>query len=86
MDNPIKKRIDELGISTHAAARILSSPGDEITQASVHHHYAGNRRISADSMEKYSGRMQISMRDMRDWNRFLKEQKIKENSHDNNNY
>lgn len=67
MENPIKEKIDELGISTHAAARIV-----ELAQPVVYRHYAGTRRLSADSMEMYNGRLGIPMNKLREWNRYLK--------------
>lgn len=72
MENPIKKGLDKLGISTHAAAKVLSSPGDKISQPSVYRHCTGERRISADSMEKYNSRLGINMTEMRKWNKYLK--------------
>lgn len=71
MDNPIKERIDELGISIRAAARIL-----ELSQPVVLRHYRGERRPSVDSMELYNGRLGISLGTLRDWARYMR----KENS------
>lgn len=65
--NPIRKRIDELGISQHAAAKILG-----IAQPNVQRHYHGKSRLSADSMERYHYRLQISLKEMREHNKRLK--------------
>lgn len=76
MDNPIKKRIDELGLSTHAVAKIIG-----IKQASVYRHYSGQRRLSADSIEAYSDKLQIKQKEMLKWNRFLKEKSRQRQTH-----
>lgn len=71
MRNPVKRKIEELQLSTHAVARIV-----EISQVSVWRHYHGMRRLSADAMEVYSGRLGISMSDMRSWNKYLKQEGV----------
>lgn len=72
--NPIAARMDDLGLSQHAVAKIL-----EITQTNIHKHYHGTRRLSADSMEMYNLRLGIPMKELRAWNKHLKEKKIQEN-------
>ena len=69
MENPIKERIDELGISIRAAARIL-----DLSQPVVLRHYRGERRPSFDSMELYSGRLGISLGTLRDWARYKRKE------------
>ena len=69
MENPIKKRINELGISIRAAARIV-----ELAQPVVLRHYHGTQRPSFDSMEVYHGRLGIPLTDLRAWAKHLREQ------------
>jgi len=69
MDNPIKKRIDELSLSTYDVAKIVN-----LEQPSVWRHYTGQRRLSSDSMVAYNSRLQVNFQEMLRWNSFLKEE------------
>lgn len=66
-ENPIKTRAKELGLSTHAIAKIVG-----LSQPVVLRHIHGQRRLAADSMDRYHYRLQIPYDKMRAWNRHLK--------------
>lgn len=67
MENPIRKRLEELQISMRAAARIL-----DLSPTTVSRHCGGTRRLSADNMELYNVRLGIPMNKLREWNKHIK--------------
>ena len=68
MENPIKKKIEELDLSLRAIAKIL-----DVSQTTVHRHFHGRRRLNADNMEMYNVRLGIPLKDLKAWNKHLKE-------------
>lgn len=64
---PVGLFIRESGLSTVQVARIVG-----LKQPTVWRHATGKARISADAMEAYNARLKISMKDLRDWNRSMK--------------
>ena len=72
---PIGEYMEETGLSAYAIAKMTGR-----RQPTVWRHATGQARIDADSMELYNKNCRISMSKMREWNRYLKEQR--ETGHD----